>query len=75
MDKNSFNIESFCKKAGGRKYRIVRFFVNGTLIEVGDFQYDTDEKAMAKACEALSAAKEIANDYIKNHKSNGKDNY
>ena len=53
MISDKISIETFCKKAGGRTYKTVRFYVTGCVVEVGDFQVDTDEKAMEKAVKAL----------------------
>lgn len=61
------SIEAFRKSKNGRFYRIVRFRVNGTLVEVGEFLADNNEDAVKKAAKALEEAMICINENSSNN--------
>ena len=58
--KDFISIEAFRKRAGGKYYRIVRYKVDGVVVEVGEFQSETDKDAKRKALSALQSALNLA---------------
>lgn len=62
----NISVETFYKRRGGREYRNVRIFVNGSCVDFGDYLVANDEKAIDKAIKALQDAVAIVKDYQKN---------